>query len=222
MFKVDDLKIAKEVYDKKFEAMSIVLVEEKVYESDAKIFFDNTTTRKTKIKSSKPLKSSRKKKKRGSKLKRTQTVKLDYANFYFGFFTTVVILFILIICFSILQYIYYSITYPQAQRVSNLMEVYILGVETWSSYFSLHVFMLETVLYNNSLVVWKDQKPLEVYDYFKKHIQDNVLANYSALAEKDLAGFNEEFKYALNQVSLLTPNPREIPVKPCSPSETTT
>lgn len=197
------MKPEKVIYEKKFMAMSKVLIEEKVYEKDAEIFFSNNHVQIKKIKTKRRKNQSKNGRTSRNNSNWNKPISLDFSNFFFGLFTSIATFFVLITLFIILQYVNYSITYPQAKRVANLMEVYILGVETWSSFFSLHMFMLETVLYNNSLRVWDNKSSLEVYEYFKTHIEKNVLSNYSDIVEKDLGNFSQPFIYALNKVRII-------------------
>lgn len=90
-----------------------------------------------------------------------------------------------------------------SNRIQNLIQVYLLGTEAWSSMVSAHAYFLEVVLWNNTVPTWGGQTSLETFQYFYDHVQTKIFPNYTLTLDYDLGNFTEKYSYVLTKVIIV-------------------
>lgn len=129
--------------------------------------------------------------------RRKDKVKLFHNKNTFGF-TKLVIAFLLTILLIIsMQFTYFLILSPKGHKISNLVKVYILAVELWSSYATIHTVAFETILWNNTLPIWNTDS-LGAYNILHDHIKTNIIPNFTEALDYDMGNYSEIY---INQIS---------------------
>lgn len=83
----------------------------------------------------------------------------------------------------------------------NSLEIYSLGVLSWNSFYSLHAYLLQTILWNNTLPTWEGQTSLDTYQYYRNYIENRIMDNYTRSLDFNIGDYTEEFKYKIEEVS---------------------
>ena len=190
-----------------------ILKEEQIYEDCSDTFYEQITKQNNTNKQNEDTsayESRRSKGKSGSnskrshrKFRRKARLKVTYNGLNFGLASLGLKLAAILAFLMLIQIIYYFVWKPGVQRSINLMDVFILGIETWNSFFSLHSSWLSTIVYNNTLPYWAGKTSLEVFDHFKNHVRENLIANYSRAVEYDLGNYTKKFVEGYTTVRIL-------------------
>ena len=98
-----------------------------------------------------------------------------------------------------MQYFYYYILAPKGDKISNLTKVYILAVELWSSFASIHSIFFQVVLWNNTMPVWKTDS-LSAYKMIHEHIDQKILVNLSEALTYNLGNYTALFEQKMTMV----------------------
>lgn len=77
--------------------------------------------------------------------------RLSLKKVNFGIFRTLLVLFLLLLGNALIQLFFFSTSYPESTKLVNLMQVYCTGVQSWTSFYSLHATFLATILWNNTI-----------------------------------------------------------------------
>ena len=93
-------------------------------------------------------------------------------------------------------------TIKNTKIAGNLMDIFILGPEMFTSVSYLNLFMLETVLYNNTLDGWNGKSTKETYEEINSDIRNFVLQGYVNGLDLDLGSYTENFTQAFTEVIL--------------------
>lgn len=130
-----------------------------------------------------------------------KNIKLDKSTAAFGFssiFCQIVAL--LLFCLSVHGGFYLSFS-PKARRITNLSKVFILSVESWNAYYTLHAAMLETLFYNNTFRMWDGK--LTTYDFYYEHrekTKEYILENITRSLDYDLGNFTDKYRSDMTKV----------------------
>jgi hypothetical protein len=174
-----------------------VILEEKIYEDHLQSI-ENELQKKKEHQNKKMANSSRNKKEKSSN--RIEKIKINSKGFYFGFCKVMFYFSLIFFFILIIQGFYFILLYPKSVRVGNLIEVYVLGVETWDSFASVHTYCFETILWNNTALGWDGGTTLDTYRAMMEHSKSYVLDNYTRTLQYDLGNITEEYRFALNKV----------------------
>lgn len=131
-----------------------------------------------------------------------EKIKVNFQGFNFGLISTSMLIFTMALIF---QALFFAIQYyqqPRAQLVSNLLKVYILGSDVWSSYFSMHSYFLEAVLFNNTIPCWGNMKSLDCFHNMKSYILGDMMDNITLATTYELNNFTSNFSDSLLSVKL--------------------
>ena len=149
-------------------------------------------------------KRSSKKSKKGFKLNNRfshfNKVKISSKKYSFGYMSSCVRILGLILVFIAIQSFCYWLLYQRANLISNLMEVYILGVETYCVYLSAVSATVATVFYNNSVPGFGGKTTMENYYHYDGLMQSYILDNYTSSLSLNLGNYTEEFRTAFTSV----------------------
>jgi len=134
--------------------------------------------------------------------KRLDKIKIKMKGNYFGFAKLSSIFAVILTFLIIMQYFYYYILAPKGDKITNLMKVYILAVELWSSFATIHSVFFQTILWNNTVPVW-DHDSLTAFNFYKDHIQKNILVNFTEALEYNLGNYTELFETKMTKVRII-------------------
>ena len=130
-------------------------------------------------------------------LQRKMTLYSKGINFGISSLTMKLTLLLLIVI--VVQYGNFLMWNPTLQRMKNYNKVYVLGVDTWTSYFTLHQAFFSAILWNNTLPYWGITS-LQVYDEMREYIEEKIVKNYTQALEYDLGSYTEKFREAYSRV----------------------
>lgn len=186
------MDITIKIYQKKSKELKSMLLEEKVYEEQSKglILNDHEWDAGN---------TSRRKKSSGW---RKQKVKLYQKKNNFGFLRLLFVFSLAISLIISMQFVYYVILSPKGNKITNIVKVYILAVELWSAYASIHTFAFETILWNNTLPIWNTDS-LSAYKIMKKHIKMNIIPNFTEALEYDMGNYTDIYINQISKVNFL-------------------
>lgn len=177
-------------FEMKEETLNEILLEESIV--------DNKLELSGKKKSSR-LKS--KKKKREKKFE--PKIKLSFKKFNFSLIKITIVTLVISIIFQIMFSLIQAYQIPTAKLVKNLLKVYILGSDLWSSLAITHTYFIQGIIFNNTVPCWNDKKSLECYSEVKEYIDDILIDRTAELANLDLGNLTTIFSEALTQVKYL-------------------
>lgn len=123
-----------------------------------------------------------------------EKIKVNFKNFHFGFLKSRRIIVVFYILISLIQITLFLLLRPSTIKIKNLTRVFILGTETSNTLSLLNLYMLETVLYNNTLEGWDGKSTLETYDHLRNHFKTNILESYTDIMELNLGVYNEFYR----------------------------
>lgn len=69
----------------------------------------------------------------------------------FGIWQIILVLLVLSLIMSTIQYLFYATIYPSAKRLKNLIDLYTIGTDAWNTYYLMHHTFLATILWNNTV-----------------------------------------------------------------------
>lgn len=78
-------------------------------------------------------------------------------------------------------------------RLDSLTKVYIIAVDTWNSYFNMHVFAFQTLLWNNTSPMWS-MDSLTAFEDRSRFIEENILPNYTEALSYDLGNYTAKYR----------------------------
>lgn len=133
------------------------------------------------------------------KLHSSQKVKITKGKHMFGFTRLSLIFLGIILLMTLIQGLYYWLVSPKADKVMNLLKVYILHIELWSSLATLHTAAFETILWNNTVPMWNTES-LRVYEMSKDHLEQKVMANLTEALDYDLGNYTHKFRELMTKV----------------------
>ena len=213
---MDDLLFSIDDHNQKKKLVLQVLHEEQIYEDCSDNFYREITKKHQSraqieaqkenerqadtTRSRKSTATGSKRSRRQRRYQRRQRLKVTYNGLNFGLVNLGLKLGTILVFLIGIQLVYYTVWRPGVRRSINFMEIFLLGIETWNSYFNMHSSWLSTIVYNNTLPYWNGKTSMQVYEHFKTHIRDNLLANYSRAVEYDLGNYTEKFVEAYTQV----------------------
>lgn len=180
------------------------MLEEKVYENQVKnLLMGDEEILNSKLQTGTVSSSGTTKRSRSSRrLMASQKVRLKRGNHLFGFGRLSLIFLAVILLTVLIQAIYYWMVSPKADKVMNLLKIYILHIELWSSLATVHTAAFETILWNNTVPMW-NMESLKVYELSKEHLQHKVIDNLTEALEYDLGNYTGEFRNLMLRVSKL-------------------
>lgn len=181
-------------YLKNLTSIARILTEERIYDDELVYLTEEKSSSKTTKRSHKQKSKKRRRTTFSYKQVKFSKTSFGLTSTFFKFITLFILLFSS-------QFSVYLMLAPDSKRVTNLMRVYISGVELWNCYDSAFTMFYDTVLFNNSVGIWDGKKTLDGYNYFKEKIQERVLVNYTELLEVDLGNMTEGFRNTLTKVS---------------------
>lgn len=202
---------AQDDYKKAFSNLKTILEEEKIYEN---VKQEDRLSLKQKIRKEKALKS---KNKGGRKKILYNYKKVKFSNTSFGLKPALCKFMVILVITTITQFGTYTMLYPQSKRISNLMKVFVVTVDCWSTYDSAWTMVYDTFLLNNSIEIWRGKKTLDGYYYFKERTESSVIPRLTAALEYDLGNMTLGFQEALTKVPFfLKFNSRATHARPSS------
>ena len=185
---------------KKSEELALILQEEKIFESDLGKIFTQTPQS---VKKRPNINSKKGKGVKSASVSRKEKIKFTAKGNYFGFIRLGVSFAIATTMIIVIQYVFYSLLYPRARKITNLLKVYIVSVEIWNSYATLNTIFINTLLWNSTVQFWGTDG-LSTYQVMKSHIETNVLPNITESLDYDLGNYTDEWRKIVNQVSFLS------------------
>ena len=137
--------------------------------------------------------------------KRKFNIKVNTKGLNFGCLALTLRLVLLLSIFLVIQLVYFFAWRGGLVRTQNLVEVFVLGIDAWNSFASLHATWLTTLVYNNSVGYWGSEggerrRSLDAYRFFREHIEINVLENYTRALQYDLGNFTKTFRSGMSAV----------------------
>lgn len=141
---------------------------------------------------------SRRKNKSTSSIK---YLKIKSKDFSFEFSKISTLLFLILLVFILIHSVIYISFRPKKRRITNLSKTYILSVESWNAYYTLHTAVIETLFYNNTFKMWDGK--LSTYDFYFKHKEFTkryILDNFTESLEFDLGNYTEKYRGDLSTV----------------------
>lgn len=145
------------------------------------------------------------------KYKSKDDIKVKFKRYFFGLPKSALLVSLIALIYFFTQLFFFLIMNPYAQRAENLITLFILGAETSTSFSSLHLLMLQTVLYNNTIEGWHGKTTLESFQEVHKHIKDNILEGYMESIDLDFGSYTNEFGEIMSMVK--TPEQNYILLK---------
>lgn len=128
-------------------------------------------------------------------------IKLSFKNYNFGLLSVSIMTLLIAVAMS-LGYVSIQIYQrPKAKVISNLLKVYILGSDLWTTYVSAHLFIVQTVAYNNTVPCWGDRTTLDCYHHFREYILGEMMENVTKSAGYDLKNLTEHYSNSLLKVN---------------------
>lgn len=132
----------------------------------------------------------------------SEKVKINYSKFHFGFSKSRNVIIIVFLLLTAIQGIFYLILRPYKTQLKNIMRVFTLASETSSVVSLINLYMLETLLYNNSLNGWRGMSSLETYEYLTEHFRENIVENYTNILDLDIGNYQQIYKKKIIEVKL--------------------
>lgn len=120
---------------------------------------------------------------------------------------------IAVFMFSMTHVVFYMMRAPKSKRVTNLVKVYILGVEAWNALYVLHNSFFQVLLWNNTLPMWGLEDSLSAYEIQNDYYKNKIIKNYTESTSYDLGNYTEYYVKTLTTVSLFELNYRGILAK---------
>lgn len=129
-----------------------------------------------------------------------EKISLKFKGYKFGLGKLTWIIIGMFLIFFSTQLTFFFMLRPNAVRAQNLIKLFVLGAETSSSFSSLNVLMLQTVLYNNTLTGWQGKSTLDTFKDISDHIRMTVLDAYIESADLDFGDYEQKFQESLDEV----------------------
>lgn len=123
----------------------------------------------------------------------TQNTRLVHGRFTFGFIHILNRSIACLMLLLIVKLITFIIFLPKATRLTALAKTYIFSVQTWDSYFNMHDFAFQVILWNDTSPVWGGSS-LETFEHFQLFIKDNIIPNYTEALTYDLGNYTDKYK----------------------------
>lgn len=169
-----------------------MLLEEKVYEEQTSMLIMNDNDHQV-------MQISEKK----ENARRREKVKITHSNNSFGFAKLITSLTFATLLIVFMQAAYYMILSPKALKITNLVKVYIIEVEIWSAFITIHTFAMQVLLWNNTVPTWNTDS-LTAYEMQRSHIRGNLIPNFTEALDYNMGNYTEVFR---NQISKVTQKP---------------
>lgn len=112
------------------------------------------------------------------------------------------VLFIFLFFVCVIQVIYFMFYYPKTTRISNYIEAYVMGIESWSSIVRASVSLYSAIAWNNTANFWG----MPAFEAYKEHIvfiRENILTNMSELVKKDYGDLTSNYSSLFLKVRFL-------------------
>ena len=175
-----------EIYENQIRELQSILAEEKIYEDEVEHFGNNAGVN---IFDHNPMSNKRKDKAR-----------VNNSRLYFGFFRLSIILAVCILMVIVMQFFYYLILSPTAEKIDGLVKVFIVSVESWSVLASLNSAFFRTVMWNNTIPTWESDS-LEVYEYFADRLKNELIPNFTAALDYNMGNYSGIYVDQVSRVS---------------------
>lgn len=134
--------------------------------------------------------------------KNLKKIKLDKSSSPFGFSSILCQIIALMVFLMLIHGGFFLIFSPKLRRITNLSKIFIMSVESWNAYYTLHVAMIETLFYNNTIKMWDGE--LSSYDFYYQHrefTKEYILDNFTRSFEYDLGNFTEKYRSDMTTVT---------------------
>lgn len=188
-------------FEKKCLKMSRLLVEEKIYYDDDESFGDQLELDDILKLKKKTQKEKRKKNKGITRRKKKLKVKSKATNIELtGSLTSILLIMLLL---QVMRFGFGAVNSSTLRKTQNLLEVYLLDIDSWGALFGLHITFFELVLWNNTVPMWNGKSTLETYEHFRDYVEDSVIANFSRALDYDLGYYTDEYQHFMTKVSLI-------------------
>ena len=80
------------------------------------------------------------------------------------------------------------------------MKVWVISSEMWCSLATMETFFTDTILYNNTRIVWNNKTTKVAYEESKQLLETNVIGNITRTLDLDLGNFTTRWRHALLEV----------------------
>jgi len=120
----------------------------------------------------------------------------------FGFDEVLYKLIALMVLFSVVQLIHFSLIYPKARRVTYLTKAYSLSVDTWLSYYRVNMLFTEVISWNNTIYGGNNEPILETWKQAVDYMENDIFAEIQASKHYDLGNYSEEYNRIMFTVYL--------------------
>lgn len=189
-FQEQHLGIVLEWYKTKIDLIGDMLKDELNYERNMKRFFEAEKSAKKEIQEE------------NIKKQTVDKIKLKHDGYYFGLRKLIWVFVLTFFSLIFIQFSFYLLVKPNWNKAGNLLQVFSLGSEIFSSYSIMNVFMIETVLYNNSLKGWNSGSTYDSFQEVKTHITKHLLPKYIAILDQDVGSLKDKMEYTLTRVNI--------------------
>jgi hypothetical protein len=78
-------------------------------------------------------------------------VKIKSEKLTFGISKLIIVIGLILIGIALIEYTFYAVTLPESKRLTNLMRVYTLGIESYNCLVTLHQAYISLILWNNTV-----------------------------------------------------------------------
>jgi len=126
---------------------------------------------------------------------KTNSISLD-----FGMKRFMLTFIVLVMITNVIQVVLIVAFYPLAKRVTNMVRIYNLGIETYNSLMVISGAFFQTILWNNTSPMWGTQS-LALFESHTEFARQNILIPITDSMDYDLGNFTDTYRTGMFHVS---------------------